>query len=132
MESSFNHPTARKLLTDGAMARLAGDNMTVRAIGLILLCVLCYTERVDARALTPGGEKDPSDLPTFVLPPADVDLATFLDRRPRVTQVLQIARYSGWPSKSTKAWDCLPDDEGESYRIQKKNAQALCPVSSCC
>ncbi len=37
----------------------------------------------DVRALTLGGEEEPSVLPTAMLPLADVDLATFLDRRPR-------------------------------------------------
>ena len=37
---------------------------------------------IDVRASTPGGEDDPSNLPTFVFPPADIDLATFLDRMP--------------------------------------------------
>ena len=38
---------------------------------------------LDVRASTPGGEDAPGDRPTLVFPPADVDLETFLDRRPR-------------------------------------------------
>jgi serine/threonine protein kinase len=37
---------------------------------------------LDVCASTPGGEEDPRDLPTLVFPPADTDLATFLDRSP--------------------------------------------------
>ncbi len=47
---------------------------------------------LDVRASTPGGEEDPSDLPTLVFPPADVDLATFLDRRPRGVLPTALAR----------------------------------------
>ena len=98
----FQSPDGTESLTDRAMVKLAGDTMTVRAIGLILLCVLCHTEKVDSSIGTLAGD-------------ANID----------VGQVLQIGRYSGWPAKSTTAWDCLPDDEGESYRIQKKKAQAF-------
>ena len=46
----------------------------------------------DVRASTPGGEEDPDDLPTLVFPPADVDLATFLDRMPRGGLPIALAR----------------------------------------
>jgi len=46
----------------------------------------------DVRASTPGGEEDPGDLPTLVFPPADVDLATFLNRRPRGVLPTALAR----------------------------------------
>ena len=46
----------------------------------------------DVRASTPRGEEDPSDLPTLVFPPADVDLATFLGRRPRGVLPTALAR----------------------------------------
>ena len=36
----FRSPGGAESLTDGAMVKLAGDTMTVRAIGLVLLCVL--------------------------------------------------------------------------------------------
>ena len=35
---------------------------------------------IDVRAETKGGEEEPSDLPIFVFPQADTDLATFLNR----------------------------------------------------
>ena len=38
---------------------------------------------LDVRASTPGGEEDPCDLPILVFPPADMNLATFLDKMPR-------------------------------------------------
>ena len=47
---------------------------------------------LEARASTPGGEECHSDLPTLVFPPADVDLATFLDRRPRGVLPIALAR----------------------------------------
>ena len=47
---------------------------------------------LDVCASTPGGEEDPRDLPTLVFPPADVDLATFLDRRPRGVLPTALAR----------------------------------------
>ena len=43
-------------------------------------------------ASTPGGEEDLRDLPTLVFPPADVDLATFLNRRPRGVLPTALAR----------------------------------------
>ena len=46
----------------------------------------------DVRASTPGGEEDPCDLPTLVFPVADVDLATFLDRRPDGVLPTMLAR----------------------------------------
>ena len=89
-------------LTDSEMAKLAGDTMTVRVVGLILLCVLCHTEKVDSSigALACHANMD-------------------------VGQVLRIGRYSGWPAKSTTVWDSLPDDDWKSYRIQKKKVQAF-------
>ena len=47
---------------------------------------------LDVCASTPGGEQDPRDLPTLAFPPADVDLATFLDRRPRGVLPTALAR----------------------------------------
>ena len=47
---------------------------------------------LDVRASTPGGEEDPCDLPTLVFPVADVDLATFLDRRPDGVLPTMLAR----------------------------------------
>ena len=47
---------------------------------------------LDVCASTPGGEKDPRDLPTLAFPPADMDLATFLDRRPRGVLPTALAR----------------------------------------
>ena len=47
---------------------------------------------LDVRASTPGGEQDPRDLPILAFPPADVDLATFLDRRPRGVLPTALAR----------------------------------------
>ena len=47
---------------------------------------------LDVCASTPGGEADPRDLPTLVFPPADVDLATFLNRRPRGVLPTALAR----------------------------------------
>ena len=38
---------------------------------------------LDVRASTPGGEEDPCDLPILVFPPAEMNLATFLDKMPR-------------------------------------------------
>ena len=38
---------------------------------------------IDVRASTLDGERDPRHLPTLAFPPADLDLQTFLDRRPR-------------------------------------------------
>ena len=46
----------------------------------------------DVRASTPGGEEGPADVPTLVFPPAGVDLATFLDRRPRGVLPAVLAR----------------------------------------
>ena len=46
----------------------------------------------DVRASTPDGEEEPSDLPILVFPPADVDLATFLDRWPRGDVPAALAR----------------------------------------
>ena len=47
---------------------------------------------LDVCASTPGGEEDPRDLPTLVFPPADVDLETFLNRRPRGVLPTALAR----------------------------------------
>ena len=47
---------------------------------------------LDVRASTPGGEEDPRDLPVLVFSPADVDLETFLNRRPRGVLPTALAR----------------------------------------
>ena len=47
---------------------------------------------LDVCASTPGGEEDPRDLPTLVFPPADVDLGTFRNRRPRGVLPTALAR----------------------------------------
>jgi len=49
---------------------------------------------LDVCASTPGGEEDPKDLPTLMFPPADADLASFLDRfdRPRGVPPTALAR----------------------------------------
>ena len=47
---------------------------------------------LDVCASKPGREEDPRDLPTLVFPPADVDLATFLNRRPRGVLPTALAR----------------------------------------
>ena len=60
--------TRKKILWEAACLRKVAHSHIIRLI--------------DVRASTLGGEEDPSDLPTFVFPPADVDLATFLGRMP--------------------------------------------------
>ncbi|CAK0823373.1 unnamed protein product [Prorocentrum cordatum] len=47
---------------------------------------------IDVRASTPGGERDPDDLPILVFPPADLDLQTFLGRRPGGVLPPELAR----------------------------------------
>ena len=70
--------TRKKILWEAACLRKVAHAHVIRLI--------------DVRASTPGGEEDPSDLPTFVFPPADMDLATFLDRRPRGVLPTALAR----------------------------------------
>ncbi len=70
--------TRKKILWEAACLRKVAHAHVIRLL--------------DVRASTPGGEEDPSDLPTLVFPPADVDLATFLDRRPRGVLPTALAR----------------------------------------
>ena len=71
-------PTREDILWEAACLREVAHAHVVRLL--------------DVRASTLGGEEDPSDLPTLVFPPADVDLATFLDRRPRGVLPTALAR----------------------------------------
>ena len=47
---------------------------------------------IDVRASTPGGERDPDNLPILVFPPADIDLENFLARRPGGALPPELAR----------------------------------------
>ena len=70
--------TRKKILWEAAVLRQVAHAHAIRLF--------------DVRASTPGGEEDPCDLPTLVFPAADVDLATFLDRRPDGVLPTMLAR----------------------------------------
>ena len=71
-------PTREEIIWEAACLRKVAHPHVIRLL--------------DVRASALGGEEDPSDLPTLVFPPADVDLATFLDRRPRGVLPTALAR----------------------------------------
>ena len=68
----------KKILREAAFLRKVARAKVVRLI--------------DVRASTPAGERDPDDLPILASPQADVDLQTFLGRRPRGVLPPELAR----------------------------------------
>ena len=76
--SRLGGATRKKILWEAACLREVAHAHVIRLL--------------DVCASTPGGEADPRDLPTLVFPPADVDLATFLNRRPRGVLPTALAR----------------------------------------